>query len=219
MAEHRSTERQKRRKRAAGFWWARRGRVIAGIIGVIMAGSIAFAVTNWTVGLNGGSSGEGQSMTISNISIDAIATPAATNLMYPGSTGDVVLKITNPNNFPVTITDFYLPDNLTYAAGYTDSALTAAIGGCTGANSVVTWRYSNGSSNTQHTLTSALTVAATGQANNPLTVTLTNMASMGATSPLACANAYFKMPSLTAVGATGGAATATVSPATDAWTS
>ncbi len=68
-------------------------------------------------------------------------------------------------------------------------------------------------------LTTALTVGASGAPNNPLVVTLTNDASMGTSSPAACANTYFSMPSLTGVTATGGAATSTTSPATDAWTS
>jgi hypothetical protein len=49
-------------------------------------------------------------------------------------------------------------------------------------------------------------------------VTLTNDASMTAASPAACENTYFSMPSLAGIAASGGAAVATASPATDAWT-
>jgi hypothetical protein len=56
-------------------------------------------------------------------------------------------------------------------------------------------------------------------ASGSLTVTFTNDASMTVGSPAACAATFFSMPSLTGVVATGGAATATTSPATDAWTS
>jgi len=63
-----------------------------------------------------------------------------------------------------------------------------------------------------------VTVAAFGQPGNPLTVTLTNDASMTAASPAACENTYFSMPSLAGIAASGGAAVATASPATDAWT-
>jgi hypothetical protein len=62
-------------------------------------------------------------------------------------------------------------------------------------------------------------VAASGQGGNPLTVTLTNDASMTAAAPTACENTFFSMPALTGVTASGGAATATTSPATDSWTS
>jgi len=62
-------------------------------------------------------------------------------------------------------------------------------------------------------------VAASGQPNNPLTVTLTNDASMTAAAPAACENTYFSMPALTGLTATGGAATPSTSPVTDSWTS
>ena len=60
----------------------------------------AYAATNWVVGLNAGSSGEGQSATIANLSITAVASPAPGNVLFPGSTGDVVVTIANPNSVP-----------------------------------------------------------------------------------------------------------------------
>ena len=70
-----------------------------------------------------------------------------------------------------------------------------------------------------HTLTTALTVGASGQSNNPLAVTLQNDSTMGLTAPAACASTFFSMPSLIGITATGGAATSTTTPATDGWTS
>jgi hypothetical protein len=190
------------------------------VCGILLAGVGAYAATNWVVGLNSGSSGEGQSAAISNLTIGAVASPSATNLMYPGGNGDVVVTISNPNPYPVTITAVQLPTNATYATGYTTSALTTTQGGCLAATpSQVTWNFSTATSGTSHTLTTPLTVGASGQANNPLAVTLTNDASMGATTPAACASTYFSMPSFTGVTATGGAATSTTTPATDSWTS
>jgi hypothetical protein len=172
------------------------------------------------VGLNSGSSGEGQSATVNNLTITAVASPAASNLLYPGGNGDVVVTISNPNPYPVTITAVQLPTNTTYATGYTTSALTTTQTGCLAATpSGVTWNYSTSTSGSSHTLTTPLTVGASGQANNPLAVTLTNDASMAASSPAACAATYFSLPSLTGITATGGAGTSTTSPATDSWTS
>jgi hypothetical protein len=193
----------------------RGARLCAVVAGVLLAGTGAYAATNWIVGLNSGSAGEGQSATISNLSISAIASPSATNQLYPGGNGDVVVTIANTNPYPVTITALQLPTNTTYAAGYTTSALSTAQTGCSGTTSDVIWNYSTGTSGSSHTLTTPLTVAAAGS----LVVTFTNDASMTVATPLACANTYFSMPSLTAVTATGGAATATTSPAVDAWTS
>lgn len=184
-----------------------------------MAG-VAYGVTNWVVGLSSGSSGEGQSANVQNLTITAVASPAAGNLLYPGGNGDVVVSISNPNAFPVTITAVNLPTNTTYATGYTTSGLTTTQTGCLASTpSGVTWNYATGTSGSSHTLTTPLTVAATGQANNPLLVTMTNDASMASSAPAACENTYFSMPSLTGISATGGAATATSSPATDSWTS
>ena len=195
-------------------------KVVSVVLGIVLAGASAYAATNWVVGLNGGSSGEGQSATISNLTITAVASPSASNLLYPGGTGDVVVTISNPNPYPVTITGVQLPTNATYANGYTTSALSTTQTGCLSSTpSGVIWNYSSATSGSAHTLTTPLTVAANGQANNPLTVAFTNDASMATTAPAACANTYFSLPALTGVAATGGAATATPSPATDAWTS
>jgi hypothetical protein len=190
------------------------------VLGALLAGGGAYAATNWIIGLSAGSSGEGQSATISNLTITAVASPAASNLLYPGGNGDVVVTISNPNPFPVAITALQLSTNTTYATGYTSSALSVTQAGCLAATpSDVIWNYSTATSGSSHTLTTALTVAASGQANNPLTVTFTNDASMTAAAPAACANTFFSMPSLTGVTATGGSGTATTSPAVDAWTS
>jgi len=195
-------------------------RLLVATVGLALSASVAYAATNWVIGLTSGSSGEGQSATVSNISVSAVASPAATNLLYPGGNGDVVVTIANSNPYPVTITAVQLPTNTTYGTGYTTSALTTTQTGCLAATpSDVIWNFATGTSGSSHTLTTPLTVAASGQANNPLVVTLTNDASMTAAAPLACANTFFSMPSLTGITATGGAATATASPATDAWTS
>jgi hypothetical protein len=194
---------------------SRVARLAAIAAGVVMAGTGAYAATNWIVGLDSGSSGEGQSATITNLSISAIATPAATNDLFPGGNGDVVVTIANPNSFPVTITGVNLPTNTTYAGGFTTSALSTAQTGCSSTTSDVIWNYSTPTTASAHTFTTALTVAA----SSSLVVTFTNDASMTLASPAACANTFFSMPSLTGIAASGGAATATTSPTVDAWTS
>jgi hypothetical protein len=207
------------RHRAPRRRWPRRARVVAAVLGTVLAGSVAFAASNWIVGLNGGSNGQARSVTISNLTITATSSPSPANLLYPGATGDVVITIANPNPFPVTITGVSLPANTSYAAGYSDGALTTPQTGCLAATpSGVTWRFATGTTSS-HTLTSAVTVAASGAPDNPLTVTLTGAATMSSTAPSACAGSYFSMPSFAGVTATGGAATATTSPATAAWTS
>ena len=192
--------------------------IIGALIGFLMATDLAVA-SNWTAGLNSGSSALAQSTSVTNLTIAAVASPSPTNLLYPGGTGDVELTITNPNPFPVTITALNLPANTTYAAGYTNNTLTTANLSCTGLTSVVYWNYATVTTGSSHTLTTALVVGASGAADNPLTVTLTNDAAMGSSSPAGCENTYFSMPSLTGVTASAGGTPNTSSPATDAWTS
>jgi hypothetical protein len=190
-------------------------KIVSGVAGMALVGGAAYGVTNWVVGLAAGSSGEAQSATVSNLTITAVASPSATNLLFPGGTGDVVATITNPNAFPVTVTGVNLPANTTYASGYTTSALSTAQTGCSSTTSDVLWNFATGTSGSAHTLATPLTVAA----NGTLTVKLTSDASMTTSAPAACEATYLSMPPLTGVAATGGAATATVSPATDTWTS
>ena len=190
------------------------------MLGVALVGGGAYAATSWIVGLNSGSSGLGQAASIQNLTVTAVSSPAPTNQLYPGGTGDVVLTIANPNPYPVTVTGVDLPTNTTYAGGYTTSALTTTVAGCLVATpSDVIWNFSTATSGSVHTLTTPVTVGASGNANNPLTVTLTNDASMTAAAPAACAAAFFSMPSFTGIVATGGAASVTTTPVVDAWTS
>src|SRR5258708_31648689 len=91
--------------------------VVSAICGRLFVAVGAYAATNWVVGLNAGSSGEGQSATIANLSITAVSSPAAGNLLFPGGTGDVVVTIANPNPYPVTISAVQLPANTVNAGG------------------------------------------------------------------------------------------------------
>jgi hypothetical protein len=200
-----------RRKRS------RTSKIGAAAIGTIMAGAAAYAATNWVIGLTSGSNGEGKSMSITTLTIKAVSSPSAVNQMYPGSDGDVVVTITNSNTFPVTITAVNLPTETTYAAGFTTATLTTAKTGCSGSTSLVRWNYSSATTGSSHTLHAPITVAATGSVK----VTFTNDAAMSTTSPSACENTYFSMPSLTGISATSAnhGTTATSGTVTDYWSS
>jgi hypothetical protein len=201
-------------------WRRTRGRRVASAaLGMALVGGGAYAATNWVVGLGAGSSGEGQSASVQNLTFTAVSSPAATNQLYPGGNGDVVLTIANPNPYPVTVTGVNLPANTVFASGFTNANLVPAQTGCSSSTSNVIWNFSTVTSGTAHTLTSAVTIGPSGNANNPLTVTLTNDASMTTTAPAACQSTFFSMPSLTGIAATGGSATVTSTPVVDGWTS
>ncbi len=190
-------------------------RGAAAFAGVAVTAVAAYAISNWVVGLNPGSNGVSQSGTVSNLTIAATASPPPNEQVYPGGTSDAIISITNPNGFPVTVTGFNLPANSTYAGGYTTIGLTTPQSGCTTSNSGVYWSFATGSSGSAHTLTTPVVVAPNGS----LVVELDGDTSMGLSSPVACENTYFSMPSLTGVAATAGGGTPTTSPVLDSWTS
>ena len=120
----------------------------------------------------------------------------------------------------MTLTAVNLPTNTTYATGYTTSALTTTQTGCLAATpSGVTWNFSTGTSGTSHTLTTPLVIGASGNANNPLTVTLTRERCEHGHDCSTGAERVFSMPSFTGITATAGGTTITTTPNTNAWTS
>jgi len=212
---------------------SRKSKVIGTAVGALLAGGAAFAATNWVVGLASGSSANGQGASISNLVIsDITSAPTETNKLYPSASsaspgsGDVTFTLQNPNPFPVTVTGVTIPaESLTSndAVGYTTSALSSAIAGCGATTSTVTWTGASSSGTTAETFTSGTRGGETQvgafaiTANATITVTLTDDAAMDATAPLACAGtssgtspnltyagAYFVMPALTTIAATGG---------------
>jgi hypothetical protein len=204
------------------FSWRklRRWSAIFAAMGVTAAGVGAYAAANWDVDLAGAASGLARSAPVSNLTISAVASPAADHPLYPGATGDVVVSIVNPNHFPVTLTAVQLPSDTTYASGFTDTALTISKAGCLATTpSDVSWNLAAPTSGSTHVLSTPLTVGASGTRNDPLTVTLTDAAFMENRAPVACASTYFLMPPLTSLTATGGSALVTSTPAVDGWTS
>jgi hypothetical protein len=194
------------------------GLVAVTIVGALLAGTGAYATTKWTI--VGSSTAQTQSVTVSNLVISAVVSPAATNLLYPGENSDVVVTISNPNPYPVTIAAVNLPKNTTYATGYTTGSVTTTKRGCLSTTpSDVVWSYSTTISGSSHILAKTLTVAADGQANNPLTVTFVDDVTMTLEAPAACEDTYFSMPAMTGVVATNGAANITTSPTIDSWSS
>ncbi len=191
---------------------------LAGIRGsllvAVVAGIAGLALYGATTGADAVASGR----TVSNLKITAVADPGARAPLYPGGTGDVVVRIANPDPYPVTVTAIGLAGDSAYAAGYTTGALTTPQPGCAADTpSGVTWNVPTVSGESRHALDGALTVGAAGTVDDPLTVVFDHGAVMSADAPPACAGAFFSMPALTGVTASVTTAPATESPATDAW--
>src|SRR5664279_2637346 len=110
---------------------SRFAKAVSVVVGMALVGGGSYAATNWSVGLVSGSSAQGQSATVSNLTISAVASPSAVNLLFPGGNGDAVATITNPNPYPVTVTGVDLPTNtcLLYTSDAADEEDSVDLGG------------------------------------------------------------------------------------------
>ncbi len=141
----------------------RKGTVIGVLVGSMFAAGIAFAA--WTA--SGTGSGYAKATTAQALTtVDVSASTTAT--LYPGATGDVSLRIDNPNPYPVRVTD---------VAG--NGAITSSAPGCNVAS--VTFTDQSG-------LT--LDVAAGGAAD----FTLVGAVQMSAAANDGCQGATFTIP-------------------------
>jgi hypothetical protein len=143
----------------------RRGLVATLLLLVALAGTVAFAA--WTT--NGSGDGYARAGTAQALTtVDVSATTPAT--LYPGVSGDVRLRINNPNPYPVRVT-----------AVSGNGTITSDAGASCDASTGVTFTNQTG-------LT--LDVAANSQA----TFTLSGAAAMSNASHTSCQGAVFTVP-------------------------
>lgn len=145
----------------------------AGSLAAMAATALVLAA--WTT--NGSGSGYAKAGSSSPLStVDVSASTTAT--LYPGKTGDVEIKISNPNGFAVQVTSVSL--NGTNA----DITPDAGHSGCT----------TSGVSFSDQTGLSINVPAKVGAVNGATQATLTNAASMSNASLNACQGATFTIP-------------------------
>ena len=144
---------------------SKRAAVTSVLLGTLLVAGVAFAA--WTA--TGTGSGYAKATTAQAITtVDVSASTAAT--LYPEATGDVKLRIDNPNPYPVRVTD---------VAG--SGAITSNAGAACNAATGVTFSNQSG-------LT--LDVAAGSAA----TFTLTGSVAMSNASDTSCQGAVFTIP-------------------------
>ena len=146
--------------------------VVAGALVVFIIGGVVLA--SWLVPGNGqgySKAASAQALTTS----DVAATTTAQ--LYPGGSGDVKVKIDNPNPFAVTVTKVE-----------PNGAVSSDQAGCTDVGGDPT--KATGVSFSTQNLSSGNVVSANGS----LTLTLTNAASMTNASVNACQGAVFTIP-------------------------
>jgi hypothetical protein len=146
-------------------------KLAVAVIAVAFAG-VGLVYAAWTT--NGTGSAYAKAGTAAAIStVDVSASTAAT--LYPGVSGDVLIKLDNPNPYPVTVTA--ITGNGTIAAD-------AGHSGCT----------TTGVTFTNQTGLSLSVPAKSGGVDGTLQSTLTGAASMSNASLNACQGATFTIP-------------------------
>lgn len=120
-------------------------------LGVALAGSVAFAA--WTATGNG----NGYAEATNGADVTTVAATTAAQL-YPGKTGDVFIKIANPNPYPVTVTALAANGAITSDKGLACDTSTGVTYTAPSAPSLVVPANSAG---TQFTLSNAVTMSNT----------------------------------------------------------
>jgi hypothetical protein len=162
----------------------RKKRTIALAIVALALVAVGLVYAAWTTSGSGsayGKAGSAQALTTLDASADTSAT------LYPGSTGDVTLKISNPNPYAVQVTGVSL--NGTNASITPD----AQHEGCT----------TTGVSFTDQSGLTVAVPAKSGGTNGTATATLSGAVSMSNASLNACQGAVFTIP-VTLTGASSG---------------
>jgi hypothetical protein len=149
------------------FSGTRKRHLITGLSTLLLFGVVGLVYAAWTT--NGSGSGYAKAGTAQALTtVDISASTAAT--LYPGADGDVLIKINNPNPYPVRVTDVTGNGTITADSGHATCVTTG-----------VTFTD-------QHSQT--LDVAAGSQTQN----TLAGAAHMSNASDNGCQGATFTIP-------------------------
>lgn len=140
------------------------GAVVALVVGLGAGTAFAFFTG---VGTGSGTATVG---TVLSVTVDVIASGTVTNKLYPGTSGDLKLKLDNPNSYPVTI------------VGITGNGTVTGSGGIGTCNTTGVTVTTNNALN--------ITVAS----GSGVFVVIPSGVSMDATSDSGCQGATFQVP-------------------------
>jgi hypothetical protein len=144
-------------------------KILVALIAVIATAAVGIAVAAWST--SGSGTGYAKAASSSALTLSD-ATASTTADLYPGATGTVKIKVTNPNAFPVRITQ---------VAQTSGGSITSDKGAACDASTGVSFSTRTGL---------ALALAA----NSTDTFTLTGAVSMSNASDDSCQGAVFSIP-------------------------
>ncbi len=145
---------------------------VGGALAALVAGGVVFAA--WVVpGTGQGYARAKQALPLTTDNVGA----TTVDQLFPGTSGDVKVKVNNPNSFAVTVT-----------AVQANGAVDSNVAGCTDVGGDVTKQ--TGVSFANQTLNSGNVVPANGN----LTLTLSNAVNMTNQAVNACQGAVFTVP-------------------------
>ena len=141
--------------------FSKRASIAALFLGILLAGSVAFAW--WTAGGSGSGytkAETAQALTTVDVSASTVAQ------LHPGGSSDVILRIHNPNTYAVTVTNINGNGAITSGNATCDTASAPYTGnGVTFANQSGTWVVP-ASANLDVTLTNAASMANSATTSN-----------------------------------------------------
>lgn len=148
--------------------WRQAPLVFGSVIALVLGLGAGTAYAYFTgVGTGSGTTSVG---TVQSVTVDVIASGTVTNKLYPGTSGDLKLKLDNPNSYPVTIVGITSNGTVTGSGG---------IGTC---------------STTGVTVPTNNALSITVASGTGVFVVIPNGVSMGATSDSGCQGATFQVP-------------------------
>src|SRR5215203_1539095 len=123
--------------------------LVAGGMTIIALGAVGLVYAAWTTnGTGSGYAKAGSSQALTTVDVSA----STTATLYPGATGDVLLKVNNPNPYPVRVTSVSANGAITVDAAHAAGCVTTGV---TFTNQVGQTIDIAASSQTQVTLTGA----------------------------------------------------------------
>jgi hypothetical protein len=97
---------------------------VAAAVTVMVLSVVGLVYAAWTT--NGSGSGyakAGSSQALTTVDVSA----STTATLYPGATGDVILKVNNPNSYPVRVTEVTGSGTITVDSGHAAGCVTTGV--------------------------------------------------------------------------------------------